>query len=131
MRWRGRAGSGNIEDRRGMGPGGLVLGGGLGSVLLVVIVMLMGGDPTQLFEQAPSGGGRQGTPPANDETATFVSVVLKDTEDVWGELFRTELRRTYEQPKLVLFSGRVSSACGLASAAPSTRSRTSSSSTDR
>ena len=123
MRWRGREQSGNVEDRRGMRPGGLVLGGGIGSVVLLVAFMLLGGDPRQLLQimgqsQDVSPSATQTAPanPAQDEAKQFVAVVLKDTEDVWGALFQ-QMGKTYEPPHLVLFEDRVESACGLAGAA--------------
>jgi hypothetical protein len=123
VRWKGREQSGNVEDRRRVGTGGLVLGGGIGTVVLVAAYLLLGGDPTQLFQmlgqtqmttQAPAGSS-QGAPPA-DEGKEFVGVVLKDTEDVWGALFRAR-GSTYEAPQVVLFSGAVQSGCGVAGAA--------------
>ncbi len=123
MRWQGRRGSGNIEDRRGRGPA--VVGGGLGGVGLIVLIvyLLLGGDPATLLRDqggslpGSSEAGR-GTPvtEASDEGARFVSVVLADTEDVWRELFAAA-GETYREPRLVLFSGQVSSACGLQGAA--------------
>jgi uncharacterized protein len=118
MRWRGRRQSENVEDRRGRGPG-LLVGGGLGTVAIVLLVMLLGGDPSALLDQLGGGGASTesgGAPPAQDDMGAFVATVLADTEDVWTELFR-EQGRTYRVPTLVRFSGRVSSACGLASAA--------------
>jgi len=122
MRWRGRAQSGNVEDRRGVGPGGLALGGGLGTVVLVVAFVLLGGDPrqilrligqTQMTTEAPA---RPGAPAGEaDERLQFVSVVLKDTEDVWGTLFERS-GRAYEPPRLVLFQDQVQSGCGVAGA---------------
>jgi len=122
MRWRGRAQSGNVEDRRGVGPGGLALGGGLGTVVLVVAFVLLGRDPrqilrligqTQMTTEAPA---RPGAPAGEaDERLQFVSVVLKDTEDVWGTLFERS-GRAYEPPRLVLFQDQVQSGCGVAGA---------------
>jgi predicted metalloprotease len=122
MRWKGRERSGNVEDRRGARPGGLAVGGGLGGLVLVVVVLLMGGDPRQLLqmteqmttEQGPAGGAPG--QPLNDEAGEFVSVVLKDTEDVWHALM-SEAGQTYREPQLVMFAGQVESACGMASTA--------------
>lgn len=121
MRWQGRRQSDNVEDRRGMSPRGLAVGGGLGTLVLVVIVALLGGDPRALLEQLPPPGANPaGRPvqvnPAEQPLKDFVSVVLADTEDVWHELFRQQVRRDYREPKLVLFSGNVKSGCGVASA---------------
>jgi predicted metalloprotease len=86
--------------------------------------MILGANPRQLLEQAGQQTGKQQTrmPPSaeNDKDANlkkFVSVVLKDNEDVWSELFRKNLNARYEEPKLVLFTGAVRSACGDATAA--------------
>jgi uncharacterized protein len=114
MRWKGRRGSANVEDRRGMG--GLAAGGGIGGVVLVLLVLLMGGDPSELME----GGGAEGDRPttaAEDSAARFVAVVLADTEEVWQELFRTALDAVYREPTLVLFTGSTRSACGQGRAA--------------
>ncbi len=120
MRWKGREQSGNVDDRRGARPGGLIVGGGLGTVVLVVAFLLLGGDPRQLLQLAGQSQVTTGAPaspgaPANapDEGREFVAVVLKDTEDVWGDLFR-QAGRTYEPPTLVLFRDQVESGCGVA-----------------
>jgi uncharacterized protein len=123
MLWQGRRESENVEDRRGL-SGPMVAGGGIITLVIALIVWLMGGDPRQVMQQAPSGSGtdvrdartagaRGGE---RDEMSRFVSVVLADTEDVWHQLFR-QMGREYTEPRLVLFGGRVQSACGLASSA--------------
>lgn len=114
MRWKGRAQSDNVEDRRGSG-GKVMAGGGIGVVIIAVIVMLMGGDPSQVIQGAPTGG-QNASQPIDDEGKEFVSVVLKDTENVWNREFEKR-GMNYREPKLVLFSGQVESACGYASAA--------------
>jgi predicted metalloprotease len=126
MRWEGREQSTNVEDRRGMGmaAGGVALGGGLGTLVLLLIMMLLGANPSQLMEQV---GQQQQSPasqapinPQDDRDAPlkeFVSVVMRDTEDVWQKLFREQLGARYQEPKLVLFTGQVRSACGSATAA--------------
>ncbi|PZD72303.1 hypothetical protein C1752_03890 [Acaryochloris thomasi RCC1774] len=114
----------NVEDRRGGGvPSGAVATGGLGTLVLALIVLALGGDPSFLLDQgSPSNPGQQGTTvsrarlPEEDQLADFTSVVLADTEDTWNVLFR-EMGRTYQEPKLVLFTGAVNSACGFAKAA--------------
>jgi predicted metalloprotease len=120
MRVEGRRESENVEDRRGMPVKGIAAGGGVVTLIVVVIALLMGKDPTPLLQQSgPAGGQEQAQPidPAQEPLRKFVAVVLADTEDVWGSLMPRELGRSYEQPKLVLFSERVESACGFASAA--------------
>jgi hypothetical protein len=128
MRWEGRQESTNVEDRRGMRfPGGK--GGGFGCVgllVVMVIALLTGADPRQLLglldvveQLAPEAQQQQvpaGAPPADDPQAKFVGVVLKDTENAWQQVFERTGSR-YQEPTLVLFDGRVASACGMASAA--------------
>lgn len=99
----------------------MVVGGGLGTILLLVIAFLFGADPSQLLEQVPSGSapttqtaGR--TNPAEEELRRFTSVVLADTEDFWNEVFRREGSQ-YREPDLVLFTDQVNSACGIAGSA--------------
>jgi uncharacterized protein len=127
MRWDQGRQSENIEDRRGMRPRGPVMvGGGLGLLLLIVVVALLGGDPMQLLQQVQQGqpaGPLDGAPfdqgpvdPAREQQKEFVAFVLGDTEDVWTELF-ADMGMQYRKPTMVLFDGRVESACGLASAA--------------
>jgi len=125
MRWRGERQSDNVEDRRGISisrgakAGGI---GGLGLVALVVIGMYLGVDPTVLLQiaqnvQSPSVSTEQSAlPVANDDMRNFVAVVLAETEDVWNDTFQ-KVGRTYQEPKLVLFSGAVESACGIAGSA--------------
>ena len=126
MRWEGREESQNVEDRRGsaMPVAGLAGGGVVFLILSIVISMLLGANPRQLLEQAgqqmPSKQAQGPLTPENDKDANlkkFVSVVLKDNEDVWNKLFREQLGARYEEPKLVVFTGAVRTACGDASAA--------------
>lgn len=117
--------SGNVDDQRGggRGRGGVVLGGGLGTLILVVAFMMMGRDPRALLDmaqQSPAGGGQGpvATAPASPEEEqmkTLVSKVLKSTEDVWTEEF-SRLGRQYDKPQLTLFTDQVQSGCGLANA---------------
>ena len=123
MRLDGQEESGNVEDQRSGGmPGGMIAGGGLGTLVVVVILALLGVDPRQLMQQLPAQpapmqqGGGAAPPAAQEPLRHFVAVVLRDTEIVWDDLFHQQ-GLTYRDPKLVLFSGRVDSACGLASAA--------------
>ena len=121
MKWKGREGSGNVEDRRGMSTGRMAVGGGIGTIVILLIVLLLGGDPVKLLDSIQQGGpatetGQIATTPEEDEMAQFVSVVLKDTETVWSKIFE-QSGSTYRQPKLVLFRDQVQSACGFAGAA--------------
>ena len=127
MRWRDYGQSSNIEDRRGLGGRGIAVGGGgLGVLLLVLAGWICGVDPQQLLEGLPSGSQTQQQQPGPasnsvnrpaDENRQFVGAVMKMTEDAWSEILPQQARIRYRQPKLVLFSGQVSSACGYASAA--------------
>ena len=119
MRWQGRRGSGNIEDRRGVRGGGVAIGGGgLGLVALAVIWWALGGNPMDVLQGA--GGVQQGggEVTAEDEQAKeFVSVVLADTEEVWTQVFHDEVGRDYHPTVLVVFKGGTQSDCGGANAA--------------
>ncbi|MEM9986891.1 MAG: neutral zinc metallopeptidase [Bacteroidota bacterium] len=124
MRWRGRQGSSNVEDRRGRGGGRAARTGtglGLGGIVIALLVYFLGGDPSVILQQQVGAGQSQSTSSqpqqANDELAQFVSVVLKDTEDVWNKLFREYANADYREPTLVIFDGTVRSACGMASSA--------------
>ena len=116
MRWRGRSGSQNIEDRRGAGMA-LPVGGGIGGVVIILLLTaLFGGDPTELINMVPSDPSVSSGPPADDPHTQFLSVILGDTETAWSEIFR-QSGRVYEPPTLVLFSGATQSACGLGQSA--------------
>lgn len=121
MRWRGERQSTNIEDRRGLSGGKVAVGGGLGTILLLIIALIFGADPRQLLEQVQTNptADVQSSRPANpeeEELKQFVSVVLAKSEDVWNNVFQQNGRQ-YREPTLVLFTDRVQSACGMAGAA--------------
>ncbi len=121
MKWQLGRRSSNVEDRRGQGIGAKGIGGlGIGGVIVVVVIsMLMGKDPTEILGQVAQ---QQGAPaqsqaaPVNDEASQFVGAVLGSTEDTWGKVFQASGSQ-YPAPKLVLFSGAVASACGQATSA--------------
>jgi predicted metalloprotease len=120
MLWQGRRESENVDDARGSGGGGrIVLGGGIGTVILVVLYLLLGGDLQTLFNsqqaQLPQSAQFDNQAP-RDEASKFVAVVLADTEDAWNEIFR-QMGREYEEPRLVLFTDMIQSGCGFASGA--------------
>ena len=119
MRWEDQEKSENVEDRRGMRVSRGLMGGGIGTVILVLAALYFGVDPSVILNSVPMTGPpaatqqqTRGTDPMRD----FVSVVLADTEKTWHEVFR-RYGKTYEEPKLVLFTGAVQSACGFAQAA--------------
>ncbi len=120
MRWRGERQSSNVEDRRGA-PRGLAIGG-LGLLVVVIVSALMGADPRTLLRQIQQTGleaqppTAQAPPGEADELQQFVAVVLASTEDVWTREFE-KAGTDYQQPKLVLFSHSVESACGMAGSA--------------
>src|SRR4051794_599481 len=117
MLWQGQRESENVEDARGSGGGRLVMGGGIGTVVLVVLYLLLGGDPQALFnaqEQAQvSQPAQVNTQAPRDDASKFVAVVLADTEDAWNDVFR-QMGRKYEEPRLVLFTDLIQSGCGFA-----------------
>jgi predicted metalloprotease len=119
MRWKGREQSGNVEDRRGVSGRTIVAGGTVGTIVIALLVWILGGNPMEVLnnraqetENATEGTNTQ----ASDELTQFVSVVLKDTEDVWKTLF-TQSGSTYREPVLVIYSQATQSACGYSSAA--------------
>ena len=125
VRWGGHdalARSPRQRQRRGQARGWAAarwVGGGIGGlgVVVVIVYMLLGGDPTQLNLQQPmgAGGGLESgvaVDASSDQAAQFVSVVLADTEETWQDLFG-QMGREYPEPRLVLFSGPVQSACGI------------------
>jgi uncharacterized protein len=115
MRWLGRQGSGNVEDRRGMG--GLAVGGGIGGVIVLILSLLFGNNPLENINVGQSPQYEQATSDVQDQQAQFVSVVLKETETVWNALFEQEFGQDYAEPRLVLFTQANQSGCGFASAA--------------
>ncbi|HZI51191.1 MAG TPA: neutral zinc metallopeptidase [Terriglobia bacterium] len=119
MDWSGGRRSTNIEDRRGMRLGRGIVGGGLGTLAVVIIGLLLGVDPSVIinnsgYETEPAAV--QPSSPADDAAKDFVSAVVGYTEDTWSEIFR-EGGGTYRAPGLVLFTGAVESACGFGQAA--------------
>ncbi|MBP7493063.1 MAG: neutral zinc metallopeptidase, partial [Rhodoferax sp.] len=126
MKWEGNRQSDNVEDRRSGGSSGGSMGGrsiGIGSIAIALVVSyflgispltvlnVLSGGSSPTSQQAPAQ-----KPPADDRMAQFVSTVLADTEDVWSKVF-TQGGATYQQPKLVLFRGTTTTACGQGQAA--------------
>ncbi len=121
MKVEGRRESGNIEDRRGMSTGGRVaVGGGIGTIVIALVVLLLGGDPSSVLNntmESPAAESGPVTSSAEEEAMkNFVSVVLAGTEDVWSKIFQ-QSNRTYQMPTLVLFRDQVQSECGYATGA--------------
>ena len=123
MRWKEGRRSENVEDRRGVTPAGIAIGGGIGTLLLALAAIFLGADPRQVLnalqqqnQQAPAGQAAAPRSPEEEERVDFVKVVLGYTEDVWTDVFR-KMGKEYQKPTLVTFDGQVQSACGMASAA--------------
>jgi len=122
MKWQGRRGSSNIEDRRRRGGTRRVGGiGGIAGVLILLAGLYFGVDTSQ-FVDLGGGSGVQSSQsveitPADERAAQFVSVTLADTEEVWADIFARQVGQPYQAPTLVLFKGQTRSACGGASAA--------------
>lgn len=120
MKWQGGRKSSNVDDRRGMTGGQLVFGGGVIGVVVLLVSLFTGTDLTQLLNQVPAnqqqGGQQVELSEADKEMGDLVSVVFGYTEDVWHEIFK-ENNMEYREPKLVLFTDAVQSACGGANAA--------------
>jgi len=120
MRWKDRRASSNVEDRRGLSVKQGMVGGGLGTLILVLAIYFLGGNPSQLLnslqmQQTTDSSSYVPTAEEN-ELAQFVSVVLAETENVWTDLFRQQ-GLSYEYPKLVLYTGTVQTGSGYASSA--------------
>ena len=119
MRWKDDRRTENVEDRRRIRPAGIVIGGGIGALILALVTMFRGTEPRQLVnlpQNHPHAAGQPPSPPAkpdHDSLKDFASVILGDTEDVWHEQFG-KMNRDYRKPRLVLFTGQVQTACGLA-----------------
>ncbi len=125
MRWKDERRSENVEDRRNIRPAGVAIGGGVGTLILVVVAVLLGADPRKVLNLVQNQQQKGGAPqtvnrpfsPAEEERKEFVSVVLAQTEDVWDELFK-QLGQPYQKPTLVLFvDGVEAKGCGFASSA--------------
>ena len=122
MRWQGRRTSDNVEDRRGIGRKGIAIGGGLGGIVVLALVLLLGGDPSEVIQSLQTDQTTYSTetsqPLSEEDQAMgeFVSVVLANIEDVWNQYF-SQMGETYREPKLVLYTDQVSSACGYAGSA--------------
>jgi uncharacterized protein len=132
MKWDPNVQSENVEDRRGESPSGgggmrtFGIGGGIGTIILVLIGLFFGIDPSTVLQignvisapqqSAPQPSRNPAPSSVQDQGGKFVSYVLADTEATWGKIFQ-QAGGNYPAPKLVMFNGRVASACGMASTA--------------
>ncbi len=119
MRWDLSQRSGNVEDRRGMGGGTMVAGGGIGALVIAGIVYLLGGDPSAVLQGAGQPAGvEQGQPGSrpDDRLADFSAAVLGHTEQVWTKVFE-ERGMAYRPPVMVLYDGATQTGCGFGQAA--------------
>jgi len=122
MKWQGRRTSDNVEDRRGISGKGMAVGGGVGGILIVLLFMILGGNPDEIMQsvQQPGLDASLGmTQPLSEQErqeGEFVGVILAETEDVWHRIFQQN-GSTYREPRLVLFTDQISSACGYAGGA--------------
>jgi hypothetical protein len=117
MRWQGRRQSKNVEDRRSLGRD-VAVGGGLLTLLIMAAALFFPDlvPVLKLFEAPP--GARQAAPakPINDEMGAFLRTVVADNEDTWAKLFPQAFNKRFAPAKLVMFTGRVQSGCGIADA---------------
>lgn len=125
MKWRGRRQSDNVEDRRGMSGGGKIIAGGGGLAIVFLLVKMFFPDAAPFVDSIQQSQANQQTEQVEQRELTaeekemgeFVATVFADTEDIWTKIFEENNLGTYEQPKMVLFSGAVETACGGASSA--------------
>jgi predicted metalloprotease len=122
MKWQGRRESENVEDRRGLSGRQVATGGGILGIIVLILGLLLGGDPQQLLSDYASNSSSstaQQTPIQESEEekalASFVKVTLADTEQIWGDIF-SQNNMTYKNPTLVMFRNSTTSPCGNASA---------------
>src|ERR1043166_5596169 len=123
MRWSDIGQSSNVEDRRGLGGPMMIGGGGLGVLILALVIWLCGGDPSQLLQtggpagEVPQPGAANNRPVTEDENRAFAGAIEKSLEDTWKQVLAQQAHVRYSDPKLVLFTGQVRTACGFSTAA--------------
>ncbi|HYV39092.1 MAG TPA: neutral zinc metallopeptidase [Gemmataceae bacterium] len=115
MEWEGRQESENVQDRRSFGPKSIAIGGGIGGVIIVVLGLLFGVDPSQLLQltEQPNAQQKGKADPEEERQAHFAKVILHDTEEIWDEQFK-KIGKTYRKPQMVLYTAQVRSGCGAA-----------------
>lgn len=117
MKWKGRRTSSNVQDRRGVGASRGVVGGGIGTIVIALIIFFLGGDPSALLNDnsfvQPNAPSEYVQSDEENELYEFASVVLAETETVWDNLF-DEQGLQYEYPQLIIYNDSVQSACGSA-----------------
>lgn len=120
MKWKGRRASSNVQDRRGMRSSRGIVGGGVGTLVLALIIFFLGGDPTSIINNSsfvqPDAPSEYVQSYEENELYDFASVVLAETETVWDGLFE-EQGLKYEYPTLVIYNDAVDTACGPATSA--------------
>lgn len=126
MKWKGRRQSDNVEDRRGMSGSGKVIAGGGIIGIIILLLNIFGGENAKMItpmleqinqSQSTTSSEQRELTAEEKEMGEFVATVFADTEDVWIKIFNENNLGTYQQPKMVLFSGAVETACGGASSA--------------
>lgn len=126
MRWQGRKQSSNVDDRRGKSSTGRKAAGGfgIGTIIVIILGLIFGFDPSALLGIVGGGGGTQSAPTQERELTqseqqggAFAAVVLQETENTFNRVFRESYNADYPEPTMVLFSGETQSGCGFASAA--------------
>ncbi|HLU51443.1 MAG TPA: neutral zinc metallopeptidase [Flavobacteriaceae bacterium] len=125
MKWKGRRQSDNVEDRRGLSSGGKIIAGGGLIGIIVILLQLFGGETGQnlapVLEQLNQGTEVQSESreltAEEKEIGAFVATVFADTEDVWHKIFSENNLGRYQEPKMVLFTSGVQTACGNATSA--------------
>lgn len=119
MKWFGRRQSGNFEDRRGVSGGKVVVGGGIIGAIILLLNVVLGGDPSQVIDSMQQQGSPAESRELTDAEKTdgeFINALVVDNEDVWAKIFEDN-DLTYTPPKVVLFTEAVSTGCGNASSA--------------
>lgn len=120
MKWN-KERSGNVDDRRGKGSRGKLVGGGIGTLVIAVVIYFMGGDPSMLMDMnnqsQPAQTEERALTPEEEEVGEMVQMIAAWNEETWDDIFREDLGKRYTPATIVLFSETTESACGTAQAA--------------